>query len=77
MNGEFQRALDDFNEAVALSPTNSDIYISRGIVYEKLLRWDDAIQDYETANSIIKKKPFNRDNAIVYSNLANAETGCI
>jgi len=77
VNGEFQRALDDFNEAVALSPTNSDIYISRGIVYEKLLRWDDAIQDYETANSIIKKKPFNRDNAIVYSNLANAETGCI
>lgn len=74
-SGEFQKALEDFNQAATLSPTNSDIYISRGIVYEKLLRWDDAIHDYETANSIIKKRPFNRDNAIVYSNLANAETG--
>jgi len=75
VSGEFQKALEDFNQAVTLSPTDSDIYISRGIVYEKLLRWDDAIHDYETANSIIKKKPFNRDSAIVYSNLANAETG--
>jgi tetratricopeptide (TPR) repeat protein len=74
-SGEFQKALEDFNQAASLSPTDSDIYISRGIVYEKLLRWDDAIHDYETANSIIKKVPFNRDNAIVYSNLANAETG--
>jgi tetratricopeptide (TPR) repeat protein len=59
-----------------MAPDNADVHLSRGIVYEKLLRWQDAIDDYKEANLLIKKRwPFGRDDAVSFSNLANAETG--
>lgn len=38
-------------------------------------RWQDAIDDYREANTLIKKRPFARDDPTSFSNLANAETG--
>lgn len=77
MTGQFTEALLEFNKAAVLSPKTSDIYLSRGIVNEKLFRWDDAISDYITANNLIKNRAFSfsGDDATCISNLANAETG--
>ena len=55
MIGEFQEALNAFNRAAELAPGNEDVYLSRGIALEKLLKWDDAIADYRRSNELHKK----------------------
>ena len=55
---------------------NSTLYMSTGIAYEKLEKWDESIADYKFANEIFKKKSlFSKDDPICISNIANAETG--
>ena len=54
MQGQFEDALSSFNRAMELSPNNADILLSRGIVYEKLFKWQNAIDDYQLANSVLK-----------------------
>eukprot|EP01035_Chromulina_nebulosa_P017668 gene17668-23257_t len=74
-NGEFNEALDLFNKALEFDYNNPDLYISRGITYEKIYRWNDAINDYIKANNIYKSSHFNQDDPICISNIANAKTG--
>lgn len=73
--GRFQEALTEFDKAVEVAPENGEVLVARGIAYEKLQRWQDAIADYKNANTLKKKNIFYRDDATVFSNLANAETG--
>jgi tetratricopeptide (TPR) repeat protein len=75
--GQFGDALVEFNKAAELAPDSADVYLSRGIVEEKLFQWDAAIADYNKANSILKKRPFSGDDPTVISNIANAETGLL
>ena len=75
MEAKFQEALQEFNRAVDLDPSKADVYLSRGIAKEKLLYWEDAIDDYRKANDIFKKRPFSNDDPTAISNIANAETG--
>lgn len=75
VEGKFQEALREFNRAVELAPNSPDVHIARGIVYEKLFDWSDAIKDYQLANQLLKPFPFSRDDATAISNIANAETG--
>lgn len=76
VNGNFVDALSKFNLALQLDKTNADVYISRGITYEKLLKWEEAIADYKMANDIFKHSSlFSGDDPIAISNIANAETG--
>lgn len=75
--GKFEDALVEFNQAAELAPNSADVFLSRGIVEEKLLKWDDAIADYNRANAIYKKRPFSGDDPTVISNIANAETGLL
>ena len=75
--GKFEDALVEFNQAAELAPDSADVFLSRGIVEEKLLKWDDAIADYNRANAIYKKRPFAGDDPTVISNIANAETGLL
>eukprot|EP01038_Epipyxis_sp_PR26KG_P006082 gene6082-8380_t len=79
MNGDFGQALNEFNRAIKISPNNPDIYLSRGIANEKLLNWNEAIEDYKYANKLIKSSynPFAKDDATAISNIANAETGLL
>lgn len=77
MMGDFENALTAFNQAAELAPESEDVYLSRGIVEEKLLKWDDAIADYNKANTIHKKRPFSGDDPTAISNIANAETGLL
>jgi tetratricopeptide (TPR) repeat protein len=63
---QFDRALDDFNAAIALSPNESLAYYNRGNVYYDLGRFARAARDYSAA---LKLDP---DNALFYYNRALA-----
>jgi tetratricopeptide (TPR) repeat protein len=74
--GRFDESLLELDRAVELSPESAEVRLSRGITEEKLLRWQDAIDDYAKANSILKSRDlFHRDDAVSLSNMANAELG--
>jgi tetratricopeptide (TPR) repeat protein len=47
--GQYDRALSDLTEAIALSPTDATFYNNRGVTWEKLGRVPEAIADYDRA----------------------------
>lgn len=49
---DFISALDDYNMAIELRPTNYDFYLKRGLVYEELKNYRSAINDYDRAISL-------------------------
>jgi tetratricopeptide (TPR) repeat protein len=46
---EFQRAVEDFNRALKLLPTEGTIYAGRGTAYYHLRQYDLAISDFDTS----------------------------
>lgn len=46
---EYELALKLYEKAIKVAPDESDYYASRGLVYEKLNRFDQAIDDYQSA----------------------------
>jgi tetratricopeptide (TPR) repeat protein len=65
LKGEWDRAIQDYNQAVKLDPKFASAFNNRGVAYDKKGEYDRAIHDYEQA---IKLKPspeayFNRGNA--------------
>jgi tetratricopeptide (TPR) repeat protein len=74
--GRFEESLLELDRAVELAPESPDVYISRGITEEKLLKWEDAIKDYNTANELLRTRSlFKKDDPVCLSNKANAELG--
>ncbi len=47
--GDFGKALDNFNSAIALSPTNPEFYAHRGYAYSRLFLSQKAKQDFDKA----------------------------
>jgi tetratricopeptide (TPR) repeat protein len=47
--GDYDRAIQDFNEAIRLSPNYAYTYRNRGIDYHEKGDYDNAIQDYNEA----------------------------
>jgi tetratricopeptide (TPR) repeat protein len=45
--GEYQRAIEDYDEALRLAPNFAPIYLSRGISYRRLGEYRRAIEDYD------------------------------
>ena len=62
-----QTALDDFNRAIALSPTYTDALYNRGITFMALGRPADAANDF---SAVIREEPAAVD---AYGNLAEAQ----
>lgn len=50
--GDYQKALNDFDETLKLSPSNYKAYINRGIVYGILGKDNLAIMDFQRASEI-------------------------
>jgi tetratricopeptide (TPR) repeat protein len=50
--GDKQRALDDYNEAVKLAPRNAYVYYNRGIFYSAQSDNDAALRDFDAAIGI-------------------------
>jgi tetratricopeptide (TPR) repeat protein len=47
--GEYQQAIDDFNQAIALDPEYTWAYVSRGTAYRLLEKYQQAIDDFNQA----------------------------
>ena len=62
--GDFDRAIEDFNETIQLNPHDAIAYIRRGIVYGEQGDFDRAIEDFNEAIQL------NPHDAIAYYNRA-------
>jgi len=49
MKGEYDRALQDFDQAIRLDPNTADAFDGRGNAYSSKGQYDRAIQDYDQA----------------------------
>ena len=71
---EYEKAVEDFSEAIEIDPYDADAYIMRGLSYHKLGENKKAVDDYTKA---IHLKPdyFNayNDRAIIYDQLGEYE----
>ena len=47
--GQYERAIQDFGEAIRLNPNHSEAYYSRGVAYAWLEDYGRAIQDFDKA----------------------------
>jgi tetratricopeptide (TPR) repeat protein len=67
---QYQRAIEDYNEAIRLKPDYANAYLNRGRTYANLNQYQRAIQDYDEA---IRLKPDYADaycnRGIAYANL--------
>jgi tetratricopeptide (TPR) repeat protein len=64
--GNLKGALQDYNQAIAQSPKDADLYVNRGIALDELGQHQQAISDYTKA---LELKP---DQILAYYNRANA-----
>ena len=62
---QFDRAIQDYDQAIKLKPDSSPAYFDRGIAHFRKGQYDLSIQDYDQA---IRLKP---DNAYAYNNRGN------
>jgi tetratricopeptide (TPR) repeat protein len=69
--GKLERALDDYNQAIALDPSYSEAYDNRGLLYQKKGQVNNAIEDF--SKSIL----LDPSSGKAYFNLGviHAETG--
>jgi tetratricopeptide (TPR) repeat protein len=52
---QFQPALDDYNQAVKMSPKNPESYANRGDAFRALGQWESAAADFRQAIQIDSK----------------------
>jgi tetratricopeptide (TPR) repeat protein len=52
--GEYERAIQDYNEAIRRNPSNANNYNLRGSAYDEIKQHDRAIEDY---NMALKLRP--------------------
>src|SRR5215468_3312209 len=68
LKGDYDRAIQDYNQAIKLNPRFAVAYNNRGVAHEYKNEYDRAISDYDQA---IKLKP----SAEAYFNRGNAQLG--
>ncbi len=66
--GDYDRAIQDFNEAIHLNPNAERAYYGRGYAYKKKGDYDRAIQDFNEAihlNPNFERAYYDRGNAYI------------
>lgn len=66
--GDADKAIAGFSEALRLSPDFAEAYLSRGALYADRGRWDAAAKDYEAG----LRQPSSSENPILRENLRSA-----
>mmetsp|Transcript_8714 Transcript_8714/g.26199 ORF Transcript_8714/g.26199 Transcript_8714/m.26199 type:complete len:299 (-) Transcript_8714:195-1091(-) len=72
--GRFDEAIADFNKAIDLAPNEPDPYLGRGVAFEGLRKYEDALKDYETANEKSRSR-YGQEDPVTYNNRGNAYGG--
>jgi len=55
LSNQYNRAIDDFTEAITIDPEDADTYYNRGRAYSALKRFKNAIEDYTAAIDLYQK----------------------
>ena len=72
--GKCKEGMEDFNSAISLAKDEPDPYLGRGVAYECQGKYEEAIQDYITANEKnIAISLTHSEDPVTYNNRANAE----
>jgi len=66
IDGNYTAAIEDYNSAIRLDPNNSEYFLERGMLYEKIDQTDNAIRDFKTALK------YDINNFQIWYNLGNA-----
>jgi len=72
--GRFADAIEDFDKAIALAPTEPDPYLGRGVAREGLREYGGALEDYVAANAASVAK-YKTEDQVAYNNMGNAHAG--
>ena len=68
--GQYQRAIQDYDEAIRPNPRYADAYNNRGIAYDSLGQYQRAIQDYDEAIRLnLRYTDAYNNRGIAYKNL--------
>jgi regulator of sirC expression with transglutaminase-like and TPR domain len=51
---QFEKAIQDYNQAIELNPKDADAFIDRGVAYAKLKQFEKAIQDCISSATAVK-----------------------
>ena len=66
--GEYDRALEDYDQAILLNPSFANAYNNRGVIYRLKGEYDRATRDYDQAIWLDRNVPaFFYNRAIAYS----------
>jgi len=73
-HNEYQRAIHDFDRALALDPSYASAYLLRGIAYSSLSEYQRAIENFDPALALDTRNTFTyAHRAIAYRKLKNYE----
>ena len=50
--GQYERAIQDFTEAIRLNPQDAEAYYVRGLIYGELGKSDEAARDFAKAKEL-------------------------
>ncbi len=64
--GEYEKAIPEFQSVIELAPNNADVYVALGLCYHSLGRYQDAIEEYQKAIEI------DPEQANAYANIGYA-----
>lgn len=65
--GSYSAALQDFNQALSLAPTNPEIFYNRAVLFERMGNEADARRDYEQAFKFGSRRPVVMDRMRRYA----------
>ena len=66
-------ALDDCNEAIAIDGSDYNFWDSRGLVYLRMERWEDAASDYDASLSLEETASAHYGHGIALQKLGNEQ----
>jgi Flp pilus assembly protein TadD len=69
-SGEPQAAVIEFCRTIAIAPQSYGAYVNRGLAYQDLGKWEQALGDFQTAAQL------NPENPVPWNNLAWLKATC-